>query len=95
MDAFDKYWGAKPTNQGIDFQILSNAANLYNSFRTGAVDIAYQTFDPQQVESLKQQAASKGWQAIEEKSNTVTHMILNVKQKLIWVIINIANVEED
>ncbi|MDZ4874518.1 MAG: Periplasmic dipeptide transport protein [Chroococcidiopsis cubana SAG 39.79] len=81
MDAFDKYWGAKPTNQGIDFQILSNAANLYNSFRTGAVDIAYQTFDPQQVESLKQQATSKGWQAIEEKSNTVTHMILNVKQK--------------
>jgi len=81
MDVFDKYWGEKPSNQGIDFQILSNAANLYNSFRTGAVDIAYLTFDPEQVDSLRQQAASKGWQAIEEKSNTVTHLVLNVKQK--------------
>lgn len=81
MDVFDKYWGEKPPNQGVDFQILSNAANLYNSFRTGAVDIAYQTFDPEQVESLRQQAASSGWQAIEEKSNVVTHLVLNVQQK--------------
>ena len=81
MDVFEKYWGEKPPNQGVDFQILSNAANLYNSFQTGAVDIAYLTFDPEQVESLRQQATSKGWQAIEEKSNTVTQLILNVKQK--------------
>lgn len=81
MDVFEKYWGEKPPNQGVDFQILSSAANLYNSFRTNAVDIAYQTFDPEQVESLKQQAAKNGWQAIEEKSNTATHLILNVKQK--------------
>lgn len=81
MDIFEKYWGKKPPNRGVDFQILSNAANLYNSFRTGAVDIAYLTFDPEQVESLRQQAAANGWQAIEEKSNTVTHLILNVKQK--------------
>jgi len=81
LDAFNQYWGEKPANQGIDFQILSSAANLYNSFRTGAVDIAYQTFDPGQVESLKQQAATNGWQAIEEKSNVVTYMMLNVKQE--------------
>lgn len=81
MDVFEKYWGEKPPNQGVDFQILSNAANLYNSFQTGAVDIAYLTFDPEQVESLRQQATAKGWQAIEEKSNTVTQLILNVKQK--------------
>lgn len=81
MDVFDKYWGKKPANQGVDFQILSSSANLYNTFRTGAVDIAYQTFDPEQVESLKQQAASTGWQAIEERSNVVTHLGLNVKQK--------------
>ncbi len=81
LDTFDKYWGKKPPNQGVDFQILSNAANLYNAFRTGAVDIAYQTFDPEQVESLKQQAEKNGSQAIEEKSNVVTHLVLNVKQK--------------
>lgn len=81
LDVFDKYWGEKPANQGVDFQFLSSSANLYNSFRTAAVDIAYQTFDPQQVETLKQQAASSGWQAIEEQSNVVTHLGLNVKQK--------------
>lgn len=81
MDVFDKYWGEKPANQGIDFQILSSSANLYNNFRTGAVDIAYQTFDPEQVESLKQEAASSGWQAIEEKSNVVSYLMLNVQQQ--------------
>lgn len=81
MDAFPKYWGAKPPSPGIDFQILTSSANLYNTFRTGGVDIAYQTFDPEQVESLKQQATKNGWQALEEQSNVVTHMMLNVKQK--------------
>lgn len=81
LDVFDKYWGKKPANQGIDFQILSSAANLFNTFRTGGVDIAYQTFDPEQVDSLKQQAASRGWQAIEERSNVVTHLMLNLNQK--------------
>lgn len=81
LDVFDKYWGEKPTNQGIDFQLLSSSANLFNTFRTGAVDIAYQTFDPEQVESLKQRAASSGWQVIEERSNVITQLGLNVKQK--------------
>ncbi|WP_009631741.1 ABC transporter substrate-binding protein [Synechocystis sp. PCC 7509] len=81
MDAFPKYWGAKPPNTGIDFQILSSSANLYNTFIKGGVDIAYLAFSPDQVESLKQQANQKGWQALEEKSNVVTHMMLNVKQK--------------
>ena len=80
MDAFDKYWGKKPANKGIDFQILSSSANLFNTFRTGAVDIAYQTFDPEQIDSIKQGAASSGWQVIEERSNVITQLGLNVKQ---------------
>ena len=78
---FEKYWGKKPANKGIDIQILSNSANLFNSFRTSKVDVAYQTFDPEQVDSLKQQAASNGWQVIEEPSNVVSYLTLNVKQK--------------
>jgi peptide/nickel transport system substrate-binding protein len=81
MDAFPKYWGKKPATTGIDIQILSNSANLYNTFIKSGVDVAYQTFSPDQVDSLKQQANQKGWQALEEKSNVVTHMMLNVKQK--------------
>lgn len=81
MDVFEKYWGKKPTNQGIDFQLLSSSANLFNKFKTGTVDIAYQNFAPEQVESLKQTAASSGWQVIEERSNVISYMMLNVKQK--------------
>jgi peptide/nickel transport system substrate-binding protein len=81
LDVFDKYWGEKPPNQGLDFQILSSSANLFNSFRTGAVDIAYQTFDPDQITSLKNQEKSGGWQVIEAPSNNVSYMALNVKQK--------------
>lgn len=81
MDTFPKYWGTKPPSNGIDIQILTSSANLYNTFLKGGVDIAYQTFSPDQVESLKQQANQRGWQALEEKSNVVTHMMLNVLQK--------------
>ncbi len=81
LDVFDKYWGKKPANKGIDFQILTSPANLFNAIRTSAVDIAYETFDPEQVESLKHGAASSEWQVIEEKSNVVDYLVLNLKQK--------------
>lgn len=81
LDVFDQYWGTKPPNQGLDYQILTSSANLFNSFRTGAVDIAYQTLEPDQITSLKNGAKSGGWQVIEAPSNVVSYMVLNVKQK--------------
>ena len=82
MDVFDKYWGKKPANKGIDFQIFTNSsANLYNSFTTGAVDIAYLTLDSSQILNLKSQAAAKNWQVAEETGGSLSYMVLNVKQK--------------
>lgn len=82
MDVFDKYWGQKPANKGIDFQIFPNSsANLYNSFTTGAVDIAYLTLDSSQILNLKSQAAAKSWQVAEETGGSLSYMVLNVKQK--------------
>lgn len=81
LDVFDKYWGKKPPNKGIDFQVLTSSANLYNTFRTGVVDIAYQSLDPDQISSLQTQASSGGWQAIEAKGNVISYMVLNTKQK--------------
>ncbi|MEW6494819.1 MAG: ABC transporter substrate-binding protein [Cyanobacteriota bacterium] len=81
LDVFDQYWGEKPPNKGLDYQILTSSANLYNSFRTGAVDIAYQTFDPDQIVSLKNAEKSGGWQVIEAPSNVISYMVLNTKQK--------------
>ena len=82
LDVFDKYWGTKPPNKGLDFQIFNNSsANLYNSFTTGAVDIAYLTLDSSQILNLKSQAASKNWQVVEEKGGSLSYLVLNTKQK--------------
>ncbi|NER51090.1 MAG: peptide ABC transporter substrate-binding protein [Symploca sp. SIO1A3] len=79
LDVFADYWGEKPPNQGLTFQILTSSVNLFNSFTTGAVDIAYQTFEPVQILSLKDKAPSEGWQVIESPSNNISYMVLNTK----------------
>ena len=65
LTAFDRYWGAKPLNRGVNVQIFNNnSANLYNSFRTGAVDVAFQSLEPDQVKSLEEGAKAGNWQSI-------------------------------
>jgi peptide/nickel transport system substrate-binding protein len=79
LETFDRYWGEKPKNQGIDLQIyVGNPANLYNAFRSGAVDIAYQTLVPQQIRKLQEGATSGSWQAIETLGSAVNFMALNI-----------------
>ena len=78
LDLFDNYWGEKPQNQGIDIQILSSSANLFNAFRTGAIDVATSSLDAQQIKSLEKEVANKGWQVITAESNTLNYMVVNV-----------------
>ncbi len=80
--AFDRYWGAKPLNRSVNLQIFSNnSANLYNSFRTGAVDVAYQSLEPDQVKSLEEGAKAGNWQSIAIDGSVTSYLILNVLQK--------------
>jgi peptide/nickel transport system substrate-binding protein len=81
LDVFDKYWGEKPTNKGINVQILTSPANLFNSFRTGAVDVAYLSLEPDQIRSLEESAKKGEWQAISAQSSVVSYMVLNRNQK--------------
>lgn len=82
FDVFDKYWGEKPVNQGINVQIFhNNAANLFNAFKTKSVDVAYLSLDPDQVRTLDQGAKNNGWQSISAKGNVVTYLVLNLRQK--------------
>jgi peptide/nickel transport system substrate-binding protein len=79
LDVFDRYWGDKPKNRGIDLQIYAgNQANLYNAFRSKAVDIAYQSLVPQQIKKLQEGAAAGRWQAIEALGTAVNFMALNI-----------------
>lgn len=82
LDAFEQYWGEKPKNQGIDLQIYpSNPANLFNAFRTGAVQVAYQSLDPQQIQRLQQEGTQGKWQTIEAPGTAVSYMALNTKSE--------------
>ncbi|MBO3462031.1 ABC transporter substrate-binding protein [Aetokthonos hydrillicola Thurmond2011] len=81
FDVFDKYWGEKPVNKGINVQILSSPANLFNTFRTGAVDVAYLSLEPDQIRSLEQSAKTGDWQAITAEGSVVSYMVLNRNQK--------------
>jgi peptide/nickel transport system substrate-binding protein len=81
FEVFDKYWGEKPANKGINLQILSSPANLYNSFRTGAVDVAYLALEPDQIRSLQQSAKKDDWQPIAVQGSVVSYLVLNRNQK--------------
>jgi peptide/nickel transport system substrate-binding protein len=82
LTAFDRYWGTKPLNSGVNVQIFNNnSANLYNSFRTGAVDVAFQSLEPDQVKSLEEGAKAGNWQSIAIDGSVTSYLILNVLQK--------------
>ena len=75
------YWGDKPANEGIDIQVYGgNSGNLFNSFQTKTIDVAYQSLDPQQVEKLIEDASDK-WQVIEDSGTVVNYLVLNTQQE--------------
>lgn len=79
LDANPDYWGEAPANDGIDIQIFSSPANLYNTFQSGGLDVAYQTLDPEQIAALERGADQGGWTVIEAGSTVVNYMSLNQK----------------
>lgn len=79
LDVNEDYWGEKPANNGIDIQVFSSAVNLYNTFTSGGLDVAYQTLDPAQIAAIESDAASNDWQVIEAGSTVVNYLSLNQK----------------
>jgi peptide/nickel transport system substrate-binding protein len=80
LDRNPNYWGEAPANQGINLQIYGgNSANLFNSFETKAVDVAYQSLDPQQIESLLEKKTEL--KIIEGSGTVVNYLVLNLQQK--------------
>ncbi|GAB4532666.1 MAG: ABC transporter substrate-binding protein [Pleurocapsa sp.] len=78
----ENYWGEKPANEGVNIQIYAgNSANLFNSFRTGAVDVAYQSLDPNQISNLIEGAEEERWQAIAGSGTVINYLVLNTQQE--------------
>ncbi|AFY69630.1 ABC-type transporter, periplasmic subunit [Thalassoporum mexicanum PCC 7367] len=80
LDAFADYWGEKPANAGIDMQFISSNGNLLNAFKTGAVDVAFQTLSPTQIKNIEDNAAAEGWTVTSGQGATLLFMVVNVKQ---------------
>ncbi|MBD2344084.1 ABC transporter substrate-binding protein [Anabaena subtropica] len=81
FDVFDKYWGEKPKNQGVNVQIQTSPVNLFNAFRTSAIDVAYLSLQPDQINSLEAGAKKGDWQSITAQGSVVTFMALNRNQQ--------------
>ena len=82
LEVNENYWGELAANEGVDLQIYAgNSANLFNSFRTGAIDVAYQSFDANQIKNLIDGAAQDKWQVIDGSGTVVDFLVLNIQQK--------------
>ena len=80
LNANEDYWGEAAANEGINMQVYGgNSANLFNSFKTGAVDVAYQSLDPQQIASLLD--SKDQYQTIEGSGTVVNYLVLNQQQE--------------
>ncbi len=78
LAANPQYWGPKPANDGIDVQFFSSPANLYNAFRTKAVDLAYQTLAIDQVRNLQTGQTKGNWQVIEAEGSGIEYLTINL-----------------
>ncbi|MEM9156047.1 MAG: ABC transporter substrate-binding protein, partial [Cyanobacteria bacterium P01_F01_bin.33] len=79
LDAYDRYWGKAPANAGVDLQLFNTSGTLLNAFKTGAIDLAFQTLEPGQIDSLKKESDA-GWQVVSQTSGLIRYLVLNVKQ---------------
>lgn len=82
FDIFDRYWGKKPVNSGINWRIYkSSPNNLFNAFKKKQVDVAYFALEPTQIRSLREEAKKGNIQEISSAGTAISYMMLNVKQK--------------
>lgn len=80
LEAFDQYWGEPPQNRSVTIKRFASAANLFNAFRTGTVDIAYQSLNPDQIDALVSTAEQTGdWQIVTGKGSNITYLSLNLR----------------
>lgn len=81
LDANPDYWGDAPANQGIDLQIYASSATLFNAIQTGAVDLAYQNLDPNQVKSLQEASGRGDLQVVESEGLGIHYLSVNVESE--------------
>ena len=80
LDRNDDYWGEPAANSGIDVQIFNTPASLLNAFKSQAIDVAFQTLEPSQIQTLVNEQESRNWQVAAQTSSLIRYLVLNVTQ---------------
>ena len=80
LDRNDDYWGDTASNSGIDIQSFNTPASLLNAFKSQAIDIAFQTLEPSQIQTLVNEQESQQWQVASQTSALIRYLVLNVTQ---------------
>jgi peptide/nickel transport system substrate-binding protein len=79
LEAFNEYWQGNPANPGVDVQLISSGANLYNGFRTGSIDLAVQGLAIEQIRNLQEQSKTQGWEMIEKPGSSIDFLVFNLQ----------------
>lgn len=77
LKRFPQYWGSPPASANLDIQFLTSSANLYNALQTGAVDVAYQFLEPDQIKKLQ---AQPDIQVVSSDGTGINYLTLNRNQ---------------
>jgi peptide/nickel transport system substrate-binding protein len=79
LTPFARYWGRKPANSGIDIQIFSSPAILFNAIKTGMVDVAYQSLDTDQIRALQQATERRRLHMATSDGTGIYYLSVNVR----------------
>jgi peptide/nickel transport system substrate-binding protein len=71
------YWGPKPKNGGIIINYYSKSSTMKLDLQKGNIDMAFQTFTPTEIASLKH---TKGVQVHSAPGVNIRYLVFNVKR---------------
>ncbi len=78
LEPFPDYWGGRPANGGIDLQLFTSGATLYNALGTGLVDVTLGGLDVDQVRALQQQARQGRVRVVAGQGLAVSFLSVNL-----------------
>ena len=71
------YWGPKPKNGGVIINYYSKSSTMKLDLQKGAIDMAFQTFTPTEIASLKK---TKGVKVHSAPGVNIRYLVFNVKR---------------
>ncbi len=79
LEAYKGYWGPQPKTPRVIYNMYSDASALRSALQSGAIDIGYRSFNPQDVTSLAKDASFK--EVKPSGSLSIRYMVFNISQK--------------